>query len=57
MFIVDTLGIDFTTFVPFVFFCYISPLFNSVCAITGIGIARYTDEELEELEKLEKKEE
>ena len=53
MFIVDTLGIDFATFIPFVFFCYISPLFNLVCAATGIGIARYTDEELEELERLE----
>lgn len=57
MFIVDTLGISFATFIPFVFFCYISPLFNLVCALTGIGIARYTDEELKQLEELEMKEE
>ena len=56
MFIVDTLGISFASFMPFVFFCYLSPLFNLVAAITGIGIARYTDEELLELENLEMKE-
>lgn len=49
LFIVDTLGIPFSTFVPFVFFCYLSPLFNFVCALTGIGIAKYTDEEIEKL--------
>ena len=48
MFIVDTLGIPFTAFVPFVFFCFLSPLFNLVCALTGIGIAKYTDKEMEE---------
>lgn len=53
MFIVDTLKIPFATFIPYVFFCYLSPLFNLVCALTGIGIAKYSDEELKELEKLE----
>ena len=36
MFIVDTLGIPFTAFVPFVFFCFLSPLFNLVCALTEL---------------------
>ena len=49
MFIVDTLGIPFAAFVPFVFFCYLSPLFNLVCALTGIGIAKYTDKEMGQL--------
>lgn len=49
LFIVDTLGIDFMTYVPYVFFCYLSPLFNLLSGLTGIGIARYTEEEMRDL--------
>lgn len=46
LFIVDTLGIDFKVFFPYVFFCFLSPLFNLLCGLTGFGIARYTEEEM-----------
>lgn len=49
LFIVDTLGIDFATFFPYTFFCFLSPIFNLLCGLTGIGIARYTDEEMKEM--------
>ncbi len=52
LFIVDTLGIPFSTYIPYVFFCFLSPLFNLVCALTGIGIARYTPKEMEEMQNL-----
>lgn len=49
LFIVDTLGIDFATFFPYTFFCFLSPIFNLLCGLTGIGIARYTEEEMREM--------
>lgn len=50
LFIVDTLGIDFGTFFPYVFFCFLCPVFNLLCGLTGIGIARYTEEEMKEMD-------
>lgn len=49
LFIVDTLGIDFATFFPYTFFCFLCPIFNLLCGLTGIGIARYTEEEMREM--------
>lgn len=49
LFIVDTLGIDFATFFPYTFFCFLCPIFNMLCGLTGIGIARYTEEEMKEM--------
>lgn len=50
LFIVDTLGIPFSTYIPYVFFCFLSPMFNLLCGLTGIGIARYTPEEMEKIQ-------
>lgn len=49
LFIVDTLGIDFATFFPYTFFCFLCPIFNLLSGLTGIGIARYTEEEMREM--------
>lgn len=49
IFIVDTLGIPFSQFAPYAFFCYLSPIFNLLSGLTGFGIARYSEEEMLEI--------
>lgn len=46
IFIVETLGVAFSTYFPFAFFCFLCPIFSLLCGITGIGMARYTKEEM-----------
>lgn len=46
VFIMNTLSIPFATYAPYAFFCYLCPIFSLLCGFTGIGMARYTEEEL-----------
>ncbi|QSX06761.1 Na+/H+ antiporter NhaC [Sedimentibacter sp. zth1] len=48
IFIINTLNIPFATYFPFAFFCFLCPIFSLLCGITGIGMAKYTDEEMQE---------
>ncbi len=50
VFIMNTLKIPFAEYAPYAFFCYLCPIFSLLCGITGIGMAKYTEEELLELE-------
>lgn len=50
VFIINTLKIPFAEYAPYAFFCYLCPIFSLLCGITGIGMAKYTKEELLELE-------
>lgn len=45
LYIVGTLGISFTEYIPFVFLCYLTPIMGLICGFTGWGIARYKDGE------------
>lgn len=46
LFIVDTLNISFSQYVPYAFLCYLCPIFGLLCGLTGFGIARYSEEEM-----------
>lgn len=46
VFIMNTLNIPFSAYAPYAFFCYLCPVFSLLCGITGIGMARYTEEEM-----------
>lgn len=48
IFIVSTLGVPFEQYFPYAFFCFLCPIFSILCGLTGIGIARYTPEEMTE---------
>lgn len=50
VFIMNTLKVPFAEYAPYAFFCYLCPIFSLLCGITGIGMAKYTEEELIELE-------
>lgn len=50
VFIMSTLNISFAEYAPYAFLCYLCPIFSLLCGITGIGMARYTEEEKEKLE-------
>lgn len=50
VFIMNTLKVPFVEYAPYAFFCYLCPIFSLLCGITGIGMAKYTEEELCELE-------
>lgn len=41
LYIVATLGVSFTSYIPFVFLCYINPIMGLFCAATGWGVAHY----------------
>ncbi|MDO5718978.1 MAG: Na+/H+ antiporter NhaC [Tissierellia bacterium] len=49
LFIIDTLGIPFSQFAPYTFFCYLCPIFTLLLGLTGIGISRYSDEEMKQM--------
>ena len=51
LFIVDTLGIAFTEYVPYAFFCYLSPVFTLILALTGFGIFKYSESEMKVMEQ------
>jgi len=53
LYIAATLGITFSEYAPFVFLCYLTPIMELFCAITGWGIKRYTEEELSQERKEE----
>lgn len=46
VFIMNTLKIPFAEYAPYAFFCYLCPVFSLLCGVTGIGMAKYTDEEV-----------
>ncbi|MEG0306803.1 MAG: Na+/H+ antiporter NhaC [Clostridium sp.] len=50
VFIMNTLNIQFMEYAPYAFLCYLCPLFSLLCGITGIGMAKYTEEEKKELQ-------
>ena len=41
LYVIGTLGVAFSEYMPYVFLCYLTPLMGLVCALTGWGIARY----------------
>ncbi|MEF9992207.1 MAG: Na+/H+ antiporter NhaC [Romboutsia sp.] len=47
VFIMNTLNIGYAEYLPYAFLCYLCPLFSLLCGITGIGMAKYTKEEIE----------
>lgn len=49
VFIMNTLNIPFSVYAPYAFFCYLCPVFSLLCGITGIGMAKYTEEEMKEV--------
>ncbi len=51
IFIMSTLNIPYATYLPYTFFCFLCPIFSLLCGITGIGMAKYTEEEMQEFRK------
>lgn len=45
VFIMSTLNISFVEYAPYAFLCYLCPLFSLLCGITGIGMARYSEQD------------
>lgn len=45
LYITATLGIAFTDYVPFAFLCFLTPIMEIFCAVTGWGITKYKEGE------------
>ncbi|MFR6334435.1 MAG: Na+/H+ antiporter NhaC family protein, partial [Eisenbergiella sp.] len=46
LYIVGTIGVSFTEYLPYIFLCYLTPLMGLICGFTGWGIAHYKDDEI-----------